>query len=198
VPAWLIDFLTRYSYGAVFVGVMLENAGVPVPGETTLLAAGALVHFGRLSFPLVVLAAIAGATLGDNIGFLIGRRLGRAVVERFGGKLGLNKRRLGQFDDFFDRHGPKTVFIARFVTGLRVFGALLAGSSTMAWQDFAVYNAAGAVVWSTVIALVGYLLGHSWEMLEKWIGRSGVIALAIIVLGFIVAFVVRRRQAKST
>ena len=96
-----------------------------------------------------VATAVAGATLGDNVGFYIGRRGGRALVDRFGPKVGLSRARLAQFDRFFDRHGAKTVFIARFVTGLRVFGAVLAGTSGLPWGRFLVYNAAGAVAWAT-------------------------------------------------
>jgi membrane protein DedA with SNARE-associated domain len=182
VPEWLFEVFARYGYATVFVGVMLENAGLPVPGETALLAGAAMAHFGRLSLVWVILTAIGGAIIGDNIGFLIGRRGGRAFVERFGSKLGLTRRRLAQFDRFFDRHGAKTVFIARFVTGLRVFGAVLAGGSELRWRTFLVYNASGAAVWATTIGVAGFLLGHSWEQLERWIGRSGVVALAVVVV----------------
>src|SRR3954470_7380465 len=127
VPAWLVDLFARYGYAVVFFGVFLENAGVPVPGETALLAGAALSRSGPLFLPWVVAPAVAGAILGDNLGFYIGRRGGRALVDRFGPKVGLSPARLVQFDRFFDRHGAKTVFIARFVTGLRVFGAVLAG-----------------------------------------------------------------------
>jgi membrane protein DedA with SNARE-associated domain len=176
---------------------MLENAGLPVPGETVLLAASAMAHFGALSLPWVIVAAAGGAILGDNIGFLIGRRGGRGFVERFGSRLGLNARRLAQFDRFFQRHGPKTVFVARFVTGLRVFGAILAGTSGLGWRTFLFYNATGALVWSTTIACAGYILGQSWETLERWIGRSGVIALAIVVIALLV-FVIRARRAEQS
>src|SRR5919199_655625 len=152
MPEWIIDLFARYGYAVVFVGVFLENAGVPVPGETALLAGAALSHFGRLTRPRVVL-----------------------------------------FDDFFARHGAKTVFIARFVTGLRVFGAVLAGASGLRWRTFLFYNAAGAVVWSTAVAIVGYALGHSWETLERLIGRAGLVAL-VIVGGLVTIAVVRSRR----
>lgn len=182
MPDWILDLFSRYGYGAVFAGVMLENAGLPVPGETILLAGAALAHFERLRLPLVILAAIGGATLGDNVGFLIGRWGGRALMVRHGRRFGLTERRLTRFEAFFQRHGPKTVFIARFVTGLRVFGALLAGASRLPWGIFLFYNAAGAVVWSIVIGCVGYFLGHSWESIERWVGRGGAIALAAVVI----------------
>ena len=195
MPDWLIDLFARYGYAVVFVGVLLENAGLPVPGETVLLAGGALASFGRLSLVWVIATAVAGAILGDNIGFYIGRHGGRALLERHGRRLGLTRERLAQFDAFFTRHGGKTVFIARFVTGLRVFGALLAGASELPWSTFLVYNASGAVVWSVAIAAAGYSLAYSWETLERWIGRSGLLALVIVGFFAVVAIVrARRRQ----
>src|SRR5205814_6532038 len=128
-------------YAAVFVGVLLENAGLPIPGETVLLAGAALARFGRLSFVWVVALAIAGAIVGDNIGSVIGRRAGRTLAERYGSRIGLTKKRLDLFDRFFARHGGRTVFIARFITGLRVIGAMLAGASGLRWSTFLFYNA---------------------------------------------------------
>jgi len=197
VPDWLVDLFSRYGYAVVFLGVFLENAGLPVPGETTLLAGAALARFGRLSLIWVIAAAIGGATLGDNLGFLIGRRGGRALAERHGWKIGLNPRRLSQFDRYFERHGAKVVFIARFVTGLRVFGAMLAGGSGLPWRKFLFYNASGAIVWSTAVATAGYALAYSWETLERWIGRSGLVALAIVVVIAIIAFVGQQRRREA-
>jgi membrane protein DedA with SNARE-associated domain len=197
VPDWILDLFARYGYGVVFIGVMLENAGLPVPGETMLLAGAALAHFGRLALPWVILAAIAGATLGDNVGFLIGRWGGRALIVQHGRKFGLTARRLATFEGFFDRHGPKTVFIARFVTGLRVFGALLAGASRLPWGIFLFYNAAGAIVWSIVIAAVGYFLGHSWESIERWVGRAGTIALVVVAAAAVWWWLRSRRRGMA-
>ncbi len=197
MPQWLIDLFARYGYAAVFGGVFLENTGLPVPGETTLLAAAALAHNGTLRLQFVILTAIAGATLGDNLGFLIGRHGGRRLAERYGARLGFTPRRLRQFDAFFVRHGGRTVFIARFITGLRVVGAVLAGGSGMRWPVFLFYNACGAVVWCTAVALAGYTLGHSWELLERWVGRTGLIAL-IVVVGVVVVFAARRRRSDSS
>ena len=164
-----------------------------MPGETVLLAGAALSHFGRLSLPWVILTAAGAAILGDNIGFMIGRRVGRGLVERHGSRVGLTPRRLAQFDRFFTLHGAKTVFIARFITGLRVFGALLAGASGLPWPRFLFYNASGAIVWSTAIALLGYALGNSWARLERLIGRTGLVGLAIVIALGAIAFARARR-----
>ena len=197
MPAWLTDLFARYGYFVVFFGILLENAGVPVPGETILLAGAALARFGHLSLLWVISTAIAGAVLGDNVGFLIGRRGGRRLLERHGGMLGLTKARLDQFDAFFARHGAKTVFIARFVTGLRVVGAVLAGGSGIPWRIFLVYNASGALAWCVAVSVAGYALGRSWELLVTWIGRLGIAALALAA-GLTVAWFVRdsRRQKR--
>jgi membrane protein DedA with SNARE-associated domain len=178
VPEWLLDLFARYGYLVVFVGVLLENAGLPVPGETVLLGGGAMAQYGRLSLARVIVTAMVAAVIGDNIGFVIGRRGGRALAERHGWKVGL------------------TVFIARFVTGLRVFCAVLAGASGLRWRTFLLYNALGAVVWSIAIAFAGYSLAYSWDTLERWIGRSGVFLLVLVAVGAGIAFL-RSRRATS-
>src|SRR5262249_24891015 len=171
----------------------------PVPGETALLAGAAMARFGLLALPRVIGFAIAGAILGDNLGFIIGRHGGRILAQRHGWRVGLTARRLQQFDRFFDRHAPKTVFFARFVTGLRVVGAVLAGGSRLRWRTFLLYNALGAVAWSVAIGLAGYGLAYSWETLERWIGRSGVIALAVVALVAVIPLVrpPRSREARD-
>ena len=197
MPEWLVDLFARYGYAVVFVGVCLENAGMPVPGETALLAGAALSNYGRLSLPWVIANAIVAAILGDNVGFLIGRRFGRSVLERHGRRVGLTDARLAMFDRFFKQHGARTIFIARFVTGLRVFGALLAGASDLPWPRFLFWNATGAVAWSITFGLVGYALAYSWDTLERWIGRTGLIAFGIVVVVVVVAILRSRREERS-
>jgi len=196
VPSWLTDLFARYGYFVVFFGVLLENAGVPVPGETILLAGAVLARLGHLSIVSVVSIAVVGAVLGDNVGFLIGRRGGRRLLERHGRLLGLTKARLQQFDAFFARHGAKTVFIARFVTGLRVVGAVLAGASTLPWGTFLVFNAAGAVAWACTFGAVGYALGYSWETIERWIGHLGLVLLVIVAVVAVLALARSRRRSR--
>jgi membrane protein DedA with SNARE-associated domain len=196
VPESLLDLLATYGYAAVFVGIFLENAGLPVPGETTLLASAALARSGRMSLAAVIVVAAGAAILGDNMGFWIGRRGGRTLAERYGRRFGLTPTRLAEFDRFFARHGAKTVFIARFVTGLRVVCAILAGSSGMDWRRFLFFNATGAVAWSLAVAAAGYTMAYSWERLQGWIGQSGLIALALVALVVVIAEIRRRREQK--
>ena len=194
MPEWILDLFARYGYAVVFGGVFLENMGLPVPGETMLLAGAALAHHGQLSLRWVIVTAIAGATLGDNLGFLLGRHGGRRIAERHGWRVGLTADRLAGFDQFFHLHGPKAVFAARFITGLRVVGALLAGSSGMSWPVFLFYNATGAIVWCTAVAFAGYSLAYSWDTLERWIGRTGLVALVLVLAIGIIALVRARRN----
>jgi membrane protein DedA with SNARE-associated domain len=197
MPDWIYDVFARYGYAAVFGGVFLENTGLPVPGETMLLAGAAMSQYGWLSLPRVILTAIVAAILGDNMGFFIGRWCGRSLAETYGGKIGLTRERLAEFDSFFHRHGGRTVFIARFITGLRVFGAVLAGGSGLRWPTFLFYNAAGAIVWSTAVGFVGYSLAYSWDTLERWIGRTGLVGLAAVAAIGIVAILRARRKHAS-
>src|SRR5580765_243678 len=197
MPAWLLDLFASYGYAVVFAGVFLENMGLPVPGETALLAGAALAHFGQLSLGRVIATAIAAAILGDNLGFFIGRHGGRGIAERHGWRIGLTPDRLREFDRFFQRHGPKTVFAARFITGLRVVGALLAGGSGMKWPQFLFFNATGAVVWCTAVAVAGYSLAYSWATLERWVGRSGLVALVLVAAVGIIGWMRARRDAHT-
>ena len=189
MPPWIIELFARYGYAAVFFGVFLENAGLPVPGETMLLAGAALAHFGRLSLGWVIACAIVGATLGDNLGFFVGRRGGRRIAERF-----IPRERLRGFDQYFEQHGAKTVFVARFITGLRVVGAVLAGGSGMRWKTFLAYNAAGAVVWSTTFGIVGYVLGRTWDVLERYVTGVGIAGLVIGTVLTVIWFLRKGRE----
>src|SRR5207253_9272551 len=157
-------YMLTYGYWAVFFGVMLENAGVPIPGETILLVAGYFASTGVFRVPLVMLVAATGAVVGDNIGFAIGHHYGRGFLLRFGRFFFLTPGRLARISDFFDRHGNRTILVARFITGLRVFAALFAGASQMPWRVFLVYNMAGAVLRAVCLSALGDLFGHSWPL----------------------------------
>ena len=189
--------MLAYGYWAVFFGVMLENAGLPVPGETTLLVAGYFASTGVFSVPLVMLIAASGAVVGDNIGFAIGHHFGRPFLVKVGRFLFLTPKRIEHMENYFKDHGNKTILVARFITGLRVFAALLAGASKMPWPVFAVYNVAGAILWSVVITTLGYLFGQSLPLLVKWVGRSGTILLIALIVGGIIVWRIRRHQKRK-
>jgi len=191
------QYMLAYGYWAVFFGVMLENAGLPIPGETILLVAGYFASTGVFRVPLVMLIAAAGAVTGDNIGFAIGHHYGRAFLLKIGRFFFLTPKRLEHVERYFKSHGNKTILVARFITGLRVFAALLAGASKMPWRVFVVYNVAGAVLWSVVITMLGYLFGQSLPLLVKWVGRTGTILLIAGIVILIVAWQVRRRRKRN-
>ena len=190
-------YMLQYGYWAVFFGVMLENAGLPVPGETILLVAGYFCSTGVFRLPLVMLIATVGAVTGDNIGFAIGHHYGRGFLLRVGRFVFLTPKRLERMENYFQSHGNKTILVARFITGLRVFAALLAGASKMPWRVFVVYNVAGAVLWSIVITSLGYLFGASLPLLVKWVGRSGTILLIVAIVIAVVVWRVRRHRASK-
>jgi membrane protein DedA with SNARE-associated domain len=192
----LLSYFAHYGYWVVFFGVMLENAGVPLPGETILLAAGFFAAQGHFNLGEVMAIAAAGAVLGDNTGYLIGREVGRATLERYGRYAGLTHGRIAHMDRFFTAHGNKTILVARFITGLRVFAALLAGSARMPWRMFAIYNMLGAVLWSIAISLAGFFFGRSWDVLEHWIKGAGLIALGIAVAAVATMIVIKRRKRR--
>jgi membrane protein DedA with SNARE-associated domain/membrane-associated phospholipid phosphatase len=170
--------------------VMLESTGVPLPGETILLASGVLVHRGHLNLGDVIAFGILGAVLGDQIGYWVGRGGGRPFVLRWGRYVFITPARLGRAEAFFERHGGKAVFLARFFSGLRVFGALVAGISRMRWGTFLLYNALGGAVWATAVILLGYFLGSSMGLVERWLGRATLVLLAVlaVVLAFYLAY----------
>jgi membrane protein DedA with SNARE-associated domain len=194
----ITGLLSRWGYWIVFVGVMLENAGVPIPGETILLAAGFFASRGNLSVALIAAVAACGAILGDNLGYWIGRKLGRSLVIKYGKYVWLTEQRFADMERFFDRHGAKTVGVARFITGFRVFTALFAGASHMVWRRFLFFNAIGGLVWAAVITLVGYFFGHSWSLMERWVKGGGLILAGAVVLGWLVFRITRRYRGRHT
>jgi undecaprenyl-diphosphatase len=186
----LLSLIEQYGYLVVFFGVMLESTGVPLPGETILLAAGFLAQRGHIDVGDAIVFGIMGAVLGDQIGYWVGREGGRPFVLRWGRYVRITPDRLARAEAFFERHGGKAVFLARFFAGLRVFGALVAGISRMRWRTFVFYNVLGGAVWATVVVLVGYLAGGSLGLMERWLGRATLVfgALVAVTVGFYLAY----------
>src|SRR3954452_4217965 len=178
-----LSLIEHYGYLVVLFGVMAESTGVPLPGETILIAAGVLAQRGHLGLGAAVAFGVLGAVLGDQLGYRIGRVGGRPFVLRWGRHLFITPERLGRAEAFFGRHGGKAVFLARFFSGLRVFGALAAGTSRMRWRTFLFYNALGGAVWATAAVSAGYLLGGSLGLVERWTGRASALLAGLLVLG---------------
>jgi membrane protein DedA with SNARE-associated domain len=183
VRALLLDM----GYLAVFLGPLLENAGLPVPGDSALFWTAFLAASGHFRLELLIALAIAGAIGGDNAGYVAGRRGGRPLIERWRGRLPWMGTALGRTETFFATHGGKTIFFARFIPGLRVWAALVAGASLMPWRRFLWFNCLGAVAWAGVTAGLGYGLGHRVAWVQQvtenvWLaGAAGLAVLAAII-----------------
>jgi membrane protein DedA with SNARE-associated domain len=183
--------LDHYGYIAIVGLVMLENFGVPAPGETVLIAGAVYAATGRLSIVLVALLGFLGAVAGDNVGFAIGRFGGRRIVERFGRHVLLTPQRLQRATGFFERHGGKVVVVARFVEGLRQANGIIAGIIGMRWPRFVTFNATGAALWVAVWTSVGYLSGKHIDTINNDAGRYEAY-LAIAATALVIADVARR------
>jgi membrane protein DedA with SNARE-associated domain len=187
--------LATYGYLAVFVFVGVESIGIPVPGETMLVTAAIYAGTtGRLSIFWVIVASSAGAIIGDNIGYVIGRTGGYRLLKRYGRYIRLeeNRLRLGQY--LFRRHGPKVVFFGRFISVLRIFAAFLAGVNHMHWRQFLIFNALGGIIWSTIYGMAAYLFG------QQLVRLSGEVDLALAVIGIVIIIgaivFLRRNEAR--
>jgi len=191
----LDSVLATYGYLAVFFFVGIESLGIPVPGETMLVTAAIYAGTtGRLSIFWVIVASSAGAILGDNIGYVIGRTGGYNLLKRYGRYIRVeeNRLRLGQY--LFHKHGPKVVFFGRFVSVLRIFAAFLAGVNHMHWRRFLIFNAAGGIIWSTIYGVAAYLLGQQLLRLSGPVDAALAVAGVIVIIAVIVFL--RRNEAR--
>jgi membrane protein DedA with SNARE-associated domain len=189
--------LIQYGYWAVAATLLLENTGLPVPGETVLLMASFLAYSEHdLSLPWIIVVGIVSATAGDNVGYFLGHRGGRPLLERYQHIFRIRTEALVRGEQMFERYGAVTVFIARFVFGLRIIAGPMAGVLRMHWRKFLLFNFLGATLWVSVISCAGYLFGRHWEQLASDLGRFN-IAIAIVVV-LIVAFLWWRRRIASS
>lgn len=159
-PTFIQGLIQAYGLWALFTVVMLESIGIPVPGETAVVTAA--LYAGskqQIDIVSVVLVAASAAIIGDNIGYLIGRSIGFRLLVRYGGKLGLDEKRLKVGQYLFRRHGGKIVFLGRFVAILRTLAAVLAGANRMSWPRFLLMNALGGICWASIVGGGAYLLG---------------------------------------
>jgi membrane protein DedA with SNARE-associated domain len=192
--ASIID-VSHIGYPLLFLVVMAESSGVPVPGETGLIAAAVLASKGSLQIELVIPLAAGGAIVGDNIGYLIGRKGGRWLLERPGRYQRQRLRALQNGESFFKRHGPKAVFFGRFLLGLRVWASWLAGATHMRWRSFVFWNACGGICWAIAIGLLAYSIGHA---AGNAIQTFGLFGLAAVLLALAAAFLAHRRHRRHT
>lgn len=190
--AALIDIPPNVGYAAVFALIAVETMGIPVPGETALIAAALLAHDGQMDIVTLVLLAAAAAIIGDNIGFTIGRKGGRKLLMRPGPFHAQRLKVIEIGEPFFARHGPKAVFLGRWVSGLRIASAWLAGINGMSWPVFLVWNALGGIVWAAAVGFGVYALGH---LAEDILTIAGPVAGGIVLAAGIAYLIYRHRRA---
>ena len=189
--------LNQFGYWAILVLVMLEDFGIPVPGETILIAASIYAGHQQLNVVAVGLVGFAAAVIGDNIGFAIGHFGGRALALRWGRYVFLTEERLTRAERFFAHHGGKIIVLARFIEGLRQANGIIAGISGMHWRRFLVFNAIGAALWVGTWVSLGYLAGNHIDTIYHYITQYSLyvlIALAVLLTSYIAWRVLRRRR----
>ena len=184
----------QYGYLAVLLIVGLESLGIPLPGETTLISAALYAGVShQLNIEGVILAAIAGAIMGDNVGFLIGHWGGYRLLVRWGHVVRLDQTKVKLARLQFARYGGRVVFFGRFVSVLRAYAAFLAGTSRMPWRRFLVFNAAGGIVWATLYGGAAYLLGSA---VERVTGTLAIVFGVVAAVAILTAVIVVRRQER--
>lgn len=189
--------MAHHGYLTVAVALLLENAGLPVPGETVLLFASFLAYSEHLlSLPWIIVTGVIAATLGDNIGFAVGRHGGRSLLIRYQKFFRVSDSVIERGERLMGHYGPPIIFVARFVFGLRVVAGPLAGVLGMSWGPFAFFNFLGAALWVTVIASVGYFFGSQWNTLMRLMGRANILIFALAAVVVAVLWW-RRHQASA-
>lgn len=189
----LIESHRHWALLLLFLLIAVESFGVPLPGETALVAAGVLTSQGALVTWQVIAVAATAAIVGDNAGYWVGRKGGRGLVDRVGLLRRYAKPVLPRAEAFFAKHGGKTVFIGRFVAILRFTAAWIAGVSHMDWRRFLFWNASGGIVWALLVTLLAHFGGHA---AADAVRKFGIAAAVVIVLGVVGVVLVLRRLEK--
>jgi membrane protein DedA with SNARE-associated domain len=192
-PSAIVDAL---GYPAAGLGILIESAGVPFPGEALLLAAAAWSAARNHSILLVILFGFLGAVAGADLGYYLGYRGGRPFVERFGHMFHIRPEHIARAEMFFARHGDKAVLSARFILGLRTWGSMLAGMARMPFWRFQLFSALGGLAWATVVGVAGYLLGSNLPLITSVIRDIGIGGLVVLVLLVVIAVLARVRAAR--
>jgi membrane protein DedA with SNARE-associated domain len=193
------QFVEQYGLLVVFFVVALESAGVPLPGETALVAAAILASQGHFSLAEVIVVGAVAAIIGDNAGYWAGRLLGRGFLQRYDPIRRFSDRVLPPAERFFKRHGGKAIFLARWTSGLRVAGAWIAGFAHMEWWRFFFWNATGGIFWSATVCVVAYYFGRAAaDAIAKYGLIAGAVAVGLAVLVWLALHVWRRRMAEET
>jgi membrane protein DedA with SNARE-associated domain len=187
----MAPYVERWGYPLISAMIMLGNVGLPVPEETILLAGGYFASKGMLTLRALIPTAIVSATCGDSLGFVIGRRGGRRVLLRYGQAIGVTQGRIARTEEYFERYGPWTVFLARFIPGLRFMAGPLAGAFGMPFGRFLPYNLGGAVTYCSAMVSVAYVLAPELDRVMHLLAMANW-AVAFAALGAALGLGVRR------
>jgi|SRR5579863_1292960 len=192
----LRNAIVHYGYWAVGAALLLENAGIPVPGESILLMSSFLAFSERdLQLSWIIVVGVIAATIGDNLGFAIGYHGGRPMLDRYQSLFRIRASTLNRGEQIFARYGAMTVFFARFVFGMRIIAGPMAGVLRMPWKKFLVWNFLGASLWVSVISSAGYLFGRHWEKLERNVKRFDMLVAAAVLV--VAAWIWWRNRRRS-
>ncbi|MGE5360000.1 MAG: DedA family protein [Bacteroidales bacterium] len=190
-------YFSRYGYWTLAVALLLENAGLPVPGETVLLFASFLAYSQhQLALPAIIVVGTVAAMSGDNLGYGIGRWGGRPLLRRYRRTFHIHPETIDRGERLFARYGSAAVFFARFIFGMRVIAGPLAGVLRMHWKRFVTFNALGAVTWVVTVSLLGYTFGKHWDQLLVLLDRAG-LALAVGIVALALGLWWRRRRLRA-
>ena len=196
----LQELARQYGYGAVFFGIALENAGIPIPGETITLVGGFLAGSGDLGYGGVLLAAIAGAVLGDSCGYWVGRWGGWPLLTKAANFFNIPQAHLETARERFSQNAAGAVFFGRFVTLLRIFAGPMAGIAQMPYAKFLLYNIGGASIWATIMVTLAYFLGRvvSLEQIIAWVSQFGALSLLALLGMFSLYTIIKWQQTKTS
>jgi len=193
------DLAHQYGYWVIFFGIMLENAGIPLPGETITLVGGFLAGSGELEYGLVLASAVSGAIIGDSCGYWVGRWGGLKVLEAVGGFFRIPATEIAKARDKFSGNADRAVFFGRFIALLRVFAGPMAGLSGMPYGRFLFFNSMGAIAWGLIMTSLAYFAGSfiPLEQLVKWVLQFGLLALLVLVLWLAIGYLKKQKKPED-
>ena len=194
------EIARHYGYWSVFIGIALENTGIPIPGETITIVGGFLAGSGELDYWLVLASAVSGAVLGDNFGYWIGKIGGWKFLVRLGRFFKIEEHRLEEATTKFSENAPRAVFFGRFVTLLRIFAGPMAGIANMPYPKFLLFNFGGAAVWALIMVTLSFFVGQVVPLptLVNWIARFGIVFLALVIAWIVVPIWLASRKQTLT
>ncbi|KAF0247871.1 MAG: hypothetical protein FD167_2728 [bacterium] len=192
----IAGLIQKYGYIVIFALVMLGNMGVPVPEESPVVLAGYASQKLWLDYKIAFIVCFISAVVGDNIGYMIGRKGGRSLLLRYGKYVGLNEEKLANLEGFFERYGDKTVFIARFIAGLRWAAGPLSGAAKMPFGRFLFFNASGALVWVFIMTQLGYHLASNLDYVLALLAKAKIVIIVVAIVAFIAYRIYKKRKVQ--